>query len=659
MLKTENIESSADSPEIPRFYHFGEFQMNLIDETLWQNGEKLRINRRTFQVLRLLVESAGQIVTKQEFFDTVWKDTFVSDNSLTVTMTTLRKILGDDAKDAKFIENLPRKGYRFISEVKTLGDEPPIVQVEEKSIIAQAADAEKRNMIATTIDVGKKTIPRNREILFGIFAACVLVLVVILGFNHFGFSPLRSSSESTLQIESVAVLPFENQNPDTEYLSDGLTESVINNLSELPNLRVISRSSVFQYKNKQTDSVAVGRELNVNAVLTGRFAQRGDDLIINAELTDVRDNKQIWGRQYNRQTSDAFALQQEIARDISDALRSNLSGEEKMRLSKSETDSPEAFQLYLKGRYQWNKRTGESFRKAVDFFNQAIEKDPTYALPYVGLANCYLSVNYTYVITREERVAMVKAAANKALEIDPKLGGEVHAVLAINSHFNEWDWANADREYKLAVELSPNYATAHHWYAEFLATEGRFDESFAEYQRALELDPLSLAVKTDLGLNYYYARQFDRAAEYLKKLEELEPNYLRTHIFLAMVYKKKEMFNEAIAEDNRGYTIDGSDLQMLATRKTALENAFKTTGAKGYWRKAIDLESDLQSGNPNPVILAKFYSELGERDKAFELLEKGYRERSPHLVSLKVSPEFDGIRSDPRFADLMRRVGLP
>lgn len=635
--------------EKPHIYQFDEYLIDTAEETLSRNGEKVIINRRTFQVLRLLVERAGQIVTKQEFFDTVWADAFVQDNSLTVTMTTLRKILGDDAKQAKFIENLPRRGYRFIGDVKTVSDESPTAQVEEK------------NFVAPTADVGKKAVftSKNRKAFVGIFTAFLVLLLAVLGFKYFGSSQSQLISINNLQIKSVAVLPFENQNPDTEYLSDGLTESVINNLSGLANLRVISRNSVFQYKNKQTDSTTIGRELNVGAVLTGRFSQRGDDLMIKAELTDLRDNKQIWGRQYNRQTSDAFALQQEIALDISDALRSKLSGEEKMRLAKSETDSPEAFQFYLKGRYQWNKRTAKSFRKAVDFFNQAIEKDPTYALPYVGLANCYLSVNYTHVITREERVAMVKAVANKALEIDPKLGGEVHAVLAINSHFNEWNWEGADREYKLAVELSPNYATAHHWYAEFLATEGRFDESFAEYQRALELDPLSLAVKTDLGLNYYYARQFDRATEYLKKLKESDPNYMRTYVFLAMVHKKKGMFEEAIAEDDRAYTIDGINSQILASRKTALENAFNTAGAKGYWRKVIDLEFDLNSGKPHPVILAKLYSEIGELDKAFELLEKGYSERSPLLVWLKVSPEFDGIRSDSRFTDLMRRVGLP
>lgn len=657
MLKTDDIKSSVNLPETPRFYRFGEFQMNLTDETLWQNGKKLRINRRSFQVLRLLVERAGQIVTKQEFFDTVWKGTFVSDNSLTVTMTTLRKVLGDDAKDAKFIENLPRKGYRFIGEVKILGDELPVVQVEEKSIIAPTADVEEQNIIAPTANVGKKGIFGKRKVLFGISAVCLMVLVVVLGFNYFGFSPLRANSAEAFKIESVAVLPFENQNPDTEYLSDGLTESVINNLSALSNLRVISRNSVFQYKNKQTDSAAVGRELNVNAVLTGRFAQRGDDLIINAELTDTRDGKQIWGKQYNRRVIDAFALQQEISRDISETLRSKLTGEEQWRLAKHETDDPEAFQLYLKGRYQWNKRTGENFKKAIEFFKQAIEKDPTYVRAYVGLANCYLSVDFDYPVTLEERAAMVKAVANQSLEIDPQ-NGEIHATLGINSCFNEWNWANAEREYKLAVELSPNYATAHHWYAEFLATEGRFDESFAEYQRALELDPLSLAIKTDLGLNYYYARQFDRAAEYLEKVTAIEPNYVRTYQFLAPVYEQKKMFTEAIAANDKSCVIKKVDSQILATRKAKLENALKTSGEQGYWQ-AMLTQPLIDGGNLAPIVAAAFNARLNKPDEAFEFLEKAYQTRSPLMVWLKVSPEFDNICSDPRFADLVRRVGIP
>ncbi|MDQ3088063.1 MAG: tetratricopeptide repeat protein [Acidobacteriota bacterium] len=291
-------------------------------------------------------------------------------------------------------------------------------------------------------------------------------------------------------------------------------------------------------------------------------------------------------------------MQQEISRDISETLRSKLTGEQQQQLVKRETDSPEAFQLYLKGRYHWNKRTNDGFLKAIEFYNQAIEIDPTYALAYGGLANCYLSVTFKYSITMKERVAMVKAAANKALEIDPKLG-EVHATLAINYHFNEWDWANAEREYKLAIELSPNYATAHHWYAEFLATEGRFDESFAEYKQALALDPLSLAISTDLGLNYYYARQYDRSIEHLKKLKEVDPNYTRTHFFLAQVYEESEMFEEAIAENDRAYTISGINLQKLAERKAILEETFKTSGAKGFWQKMLELAP---AGGENKVL---------------------------------------------------------
>lgn len=651
MPQLNDIEESSEKAETPRIYQFDEFQIDIVEETLHRKGEKLHINRRTFQVLRLLVERTGQIITKQEFFDTVWADTFVSDNSLTVTMTMLRKVLGDDAKQAKFIENLPRKGYRFIGEVKIgaaeiVGIETPIVQVAGKNVIEAKADG------------GSKTSSnsRNLKTFIGIFAVCVVFLLAVLGFTYFGSSKSQVVSINNLKIESIAVLPFENQNPDTEYLSDGLTESLINDLSELSNLRVISRNSVFQYKGKSVDSATIGRELNVRTILTGRFEQNGDDLIISAELTDTRDNKQIWGRRYNRQTSDAFGLQQEISLEVSDTLRKQLTGGENRRLAKRATDSPEAFQLYLKGRYYWNKRTDEGFVKAVQFFNQALEKDPTYALAYVGLANCYLSGNFTYTNTHPKRVAMVQAAMQKALEIDNTLG-EANAVLAVNKFFYEWDFANAEREYKRAIELSPNYATAHHWYAEFLAMQGRFDESFAEYNRALELDPLSLAVNTDLGMNYYYARQPGFAINHLKKLKEIDPNYARTYLYLGQIYKSENMFDESIADYNNYSALTGGDMQVSLKRSETLGDTFKTSGAKSYWKKS--LEFALENENFDSVQMAKIYAQLGERDRAFEFLEKGYIDRSPVLLWLKVSPEFDSLRFDPRFDDLVRRVGLP
>lgn len=558
-------------------------------------------------------------------------------------MTTLRKVLGDDAKNPTFIENLPRKGYRFIGQVSIVDRRPTLAQIQQ---IVEVDSSEAKG----------ETIFKNRRTLGLVFASCLLFLVASLGFNYLDFPRLAVSSSNADQIDSIAVLPFENQNPDTEYLSDGLTESVINSLTELPNLRVISRYSVFLYKGKEMNLQTVGRELNVRAILTGTVTQQGENLVIDAELTDVSDNKQIWGRQYSHKTSDAVSLLQEISRDVSEALRSKMTGAG--QLAKLETDNAEAFYLYLKGRYLWNKRTNEGFLKAIDFFNQAIEKDPTYALAYVGLANCYLSVNFNYVITREERVAMVRAAAQKALEIDPK-HGEIHATLAINSHFNEWDWATADREYKLAIELSPNYATAHHWYAEFLATTGRFEESFAEYKRALELDPLSLAISTDLGLNYYYARQTDLAIEHLKKLKEVNPNYMRATAFLSDVYEEKGLFEAAIIENDISLGLQGNTTQLRAERNAALQNAFKTSGALGYWKKVLELEPALQSGNPHPVTMAMLLGRVGDRDKAFELLEKGFRERSALLVWLKVSPKFDSLRSDPRFVDLMKRIGIP
>ncbi len=651
--------------EKPQVYQSGEYRLDTAEETLCRNGEKLRINRRSFQVLRLLVERAGEIVSKQEFFDTVWTDTFVEDNSLTVTMTTLRKILGDDYKQPQFIENLPRKGYRFIAEVEVCQKQPEIKSLEiQKS--ASEVEIEKSNDEAATtfqplpVKSHQPPLKVNRFIFVGILGVCLLILFSVVGFNYFSSSSQKTAQVNAAKIESVAVLPFENQNPDTEYLSDGLTESLINDLSELSNLRVISRNSVFQYKGKSVDSATIGRELNVRTVLTGRFIQHGDDLIVSAELTDTLDDKQIWGRQYNRKAADVFALQQQIARDISETLRAKTAGEDQ-QIAKRETDSPEAFRLYLKGRYYWNKRTDEGFEKAVNFFNQALEKDPTYALAYVGLANCYLSGNFNYTDTHPKRVAMVKAAMQKALEIDDTLG-EAYAVLGINKCYYEWDFEGAEREYKRAVELSPNYATAHHWYADLLAMEGRFDESFAEYKRALELDPLSLAINTDLGLNYYYARQPELAINHLNKLKEIDVNYARTYLYLGQIYKGENMFEESIAAYNKYTTLSGDTLRMGGDVQTAIRrgemlgDAFKTSGAKTYWKKM--LEFALQNENFNSTQIAVIYAKLDERDKAFEFLEKACNGRTTTLLWLKVSPELDSLRSDPRFPNLVRRVGL-
>lgn len=634
MLQLTDLKRKTGNAEGRRFYEFGDFRIDVLDETLSRNGEKLNINRRTFQVLQLLVEVAGEIVTKQEFFDTVWADSFVEDNNLTVAITVIRKALGDDARQARFIENLPRKGYRFIGKVELADPIPTVFSSEPGNATTQTAAG------------GSVSIFKKQEILTGVLAASLLVLLTFVVFNYRAGPRAANSPAIVNQLDSIGILPFVNQNPDTEYLSDGLTDSLINNLAELQNLRVIGQNSISKYKHKEINSADVGRELNVRMILTGRMVQEGDDLVVSAELTDVASNSRIWAQQYSRNASEVLGVQQEILQALTERLRNKLTGDEQKRFAPLQTSDPEAYLAYLRGRYYWNKRTNEDLEKAVQFFHEAIDKDPTFALAYVGLANCYLSISVPYIDSMQERASMVNAAAQKALEIDPNIG-EAHATLAINHHFNEWKWAEADNEYRLAIELSPGYATAHHWYAEFLATEGRFDESFAEYHRALELDPLSLSANTDLGLNYYYAHRPDEGIQRLTTLKQMDAHYPRTFEYLATIYEEKGMFEEAVGE----YAGVGSP------RATALKNAFETGGAKAYWRRTLKLA--IEAGNPNPYLLAKCYVRIGDIDKAFEFLEKSYEVRGPLLVWLKVSPEFDSIRSDPRFVDLMQRVGPP
>jgi serine/threonine-protein kinase len=489
-------------------------------------------------------------------------------------------------------------------------------------------------------------------------AVLAILLLAIVGFGYLFFA---NRSANATQIESIAVLPFENQNLDAEYLSDGLTESIINNLTKLPNLRVISRNSVFRYKGKQADSAAVGQELNVRAVLTGRIVQRGDNLIISAELTDLQDNKQIWGQQYNRRETDAFTLQQEVSRDISDTLRKQLTGEQQQRLARHDTVSPEAYQLYLKGRYHWNKRTAADVRKSVAYFQQAIDKDPSYALAYAGLADaCILIPSYNSPTdaypndSPDDAYPKARAAAMKALEIDETLA-EAHAALATVMYEYEGNFAESEREFKRAIEINPNYATARQWYAEYLLRMGRNEEAVAEIKRAQELDPLSLIINSIVGVAYMENRQYDQAEEQLRKTIEMDANFSRAHMFLAQAYERTEVFEEAISEHEKRFVLDGMTPEEADRKATALREAHRISGAKGYWRKQIEM---YESGQISWTLtrVASFYAQLGDHDGAFALLEKAYEKRQ--IRNLK-SPIFDPIRSDPRFHNLLLRLELP
>jgi TolB-like protein/Tfp pilus assembly protein PilF len=438
-------------------------------------------------------------------------------------------------------------------------------------------------------------------------------------------------------------------------LSDGMTETLISNLSQLPQLNVKAPNSVFRYKGRDTDAKTIGRELNVQAVLNGRIVQRGDELGIYLSLVDVATENQVWGEQYNRKIGALAALQTEIARDVSRKLRQRLTGEQENSVTRNQTQNTEAYQLYLHGRYQWNKRTPDANRRAIEFFQQAIDKDPQYAMAYVGLADSYI----TGYLSARESVPKIASTAQKALEIDPTLG-EAHAALG-NVRWLDLEFAEAEKEFERAVELSPNYATAYHWLGEFLVFQGRFEEGFANYNKALELDPLSLAISTDLGLGYYYARRYDQAIDHFKKLIEMDPNYVRTHSYLAHVYEEKEMFEEAIREYDKGLVLSGEDPGEVAEDSRKFFNAYKSSGARGYWLQVLEyLKENRPGGKPSHRMdMAKTCARLGERDEAFAWIEKALEVGERGGMRLKVSPEWDNLRDDPRFQPLLKRVGFP
>lgn len=457
-------------------------------------------------------------------------------------------------------------------------------------------------------------------------------------------------------IDSIAVLPFVNQNhdPETEYRSDGLTESIINGLAQLPDLRVIARSSVFRYKGKETDPLAAGKELGVRAVLTGRLLQRGDRLHVSVELTDVRENKQLWGEQYEEQVADLLVMQRNLAQAISANLRLKLSGADRSRVTRHYTENPAAYQLYLKGRFYWNERTGAALKKSIEYFNQAIEIDPGDALSYAGLADAYVLIPNYSAGSPQEFYPKAKAAARRALEIDETLA-EAHTSLAQALFAFDWNFAESDREFQRALELNPNYATARHWYANSnLLALGRFDEAIAEGKRARELDPLSLIINADLGADYFYARQYDRSIEQLRKTIEMDQGFYTAHYFLGMALAMKGAYPEAIAEYRRA--------QQLSDDPFVLAYLGQVLAASGKRQEALRMLDQLRAIARQRYVpaygFAIIYAAIGERDQAFEWLEKLYRDRAFDIAFLNVDPFFDGLRADPRFADLVRRVGL-
>jgi len=458
-------------------------------------------------------------------------------------------------------------------------------------------------------------------------------------------------------IGSLAVLPFENvsRDPENDYLSDGITGSLINNLATVPNLRVMAQSTVFRYKGREIDPQAVGRELNVRAVLTGRMMQSGGALRIGAELVDVATGSQLWGAQFDRKSGDIFVIQDEISSEISGKLRLQLTHAEKKRLVKRHTEDAEAYRLYLQGRHHWNRWTEEGFYKAIGYFQQAIEKDPNYALAYAGVADCYVLLGWNSYLPPKDAFPKGKAAAMSALEIAPDLG-EAHTALAAVLWLHDWQWSETQKEFRRSLELNPCYPTANHYYAECLMTMGRNAEALTGMEKSLELDPLSLIINVAIGWAHYHARKYDEAVAQLLRTVELDPNYPMTYWILGLIYRETERYDLAISAGEKSVNLSGGSPLMRA----ALAQTFATTGAA---QEAIQVLDDLQKLAKEryvaPHFFAGIYVGLGKHDRAIEYLEKSYAEHCHWLIYLHIDPSMDDLRNDPRFHDLLRRVGLP
>ena len=622
---------------LDRTVRFGVFELDVRAGELRKRGARVPLQGLPVQLLTVLLENPGQVVTRDELRTRLWPaDTFVDfDHSLHNAIARLREALGDSSGSPRFIETLPRKGYRFISQVE---GHAAALRSEGQTAVKSAAPV---------------TVKRAKPP----FALGAVALALVLG----GFAYVRIQRQNALlRIHSLAVLPLENlsNDPDQEYFVDGMTDELIINLAKISSLRVISRTSIMQYKKVRKPMPAIGRELNVDAIVEGTVTRSGNHIRITAQLIDALGDRLLWAENYDREVGDAVTLQNQIAGTIANEISAKLTPVERAQLASSRSVNPAAYELYLRGRYFWVKRNRESFNRAMDYFQQAIAKDPSYAAPYSGLADCYVLFGSSFDVgglAPSEVQPKARAAALKALELDNSLS-DAHNSLAYVKLNYDWDWPGAEAEFKRSLALNPGYAHGHHWYAHLLLSSGRQAEALAESQRALELDPLSPIINVHLAWHYLYTTQYDRALEQLSKTLELDPNYALAHWYRGLAYEQKKMYSEALREmaqakdllpGNLAVESDMGHVHAISGNKTAAQKIIGTMKQQSAHRYV------------NLYELALIYVGLGQRDQAFESLNKAFRERSDQMIYLKVDPRLDSVRSDSRFSDLVRRVGIP
>ena len=654
--KSPKILQRDMSTQSKHLYEFGPFRLDTGERLLLRGGEPVPLTPKTFETLVALVERSGHLVEKDELMKLVWSEAYVEESNLTNNVYALRKMLGQTENGRSYIETVPKRGYRFTAAVKEL---PPEVVVVEKRTLTRVVteesledDLPKQSMSGASEALGKAhariQTPQSSKWRWPAIALMSASLAIGV---FFMYRSLTAAPRG--QIDSIAVLPFRNESgdPDIEYLSDGMTESLINRLSQLSQLKVIARNSTFEYKGKNISPQDVSHALGVQAILLGHVRQRDDSLIVSVELMDVRDKTQVWGERYTRKATDIQALQEDITRAIVEKLLVKLNGAQEQQLTKRATQNPAAYQLYLSGLFYVRKMGLENTRKALDYFNQAVALDPNFALAWVGLARAHESFAGDSLIEPQEALAKAKAAVHKALELDETLA-DAHAALG-RVKKNEWDWTGAEREFKRAIELNPNLPEARFRYSDFLSLMGRHTEALAEIKRAHELDPLADDLGTREAWTLLLARRYDEALEKYQNALKLNPNSAAAHNGLGFTYIGIGMYEQAVEEFQKGMSITGDMRNMQCYLGYALAKSGKRSEANAILDK-LKATSEYVS----PTELAELYVALGNKEAAFASLERAYAAHDLQLSTLKVSLTFDSLRTDARFQDLMRRVGL-
>ena len=624
---------------------FGPFSLDPEQRVLLRDGKPIALTSKAFEILNLLVENHGRALSKEEMIRQVWPDSFVDESNLTQHIFHLRKVLGDTQEGRAYIETLPRHGYRFVAAVQ----QAPAKRAEDAVTSADASRAPAED--------GSRSSTKLRWVI-GVAAGLVLAVLTLVYVERGRIlAPTAASGGKVM----LAVLAFENLSgdPQQEYLSSGLTEELITQLGSLEpgRLGVIARTSAMQYKGSHKDVRQISQELGVDYVLEGSVRRDGEQVRITAQLIQVKDQTHLWAREYDRPSKDILGLESEVAGEVAREIRLRLTPVESERLAKAHAVDPDAYEFYLKGRYFWNKRNEAAYLKAIDYFNQAIARDPQYARAYSGLADAYALLGSWPNAEMPRRVAMPRAkeAALTALKLDDSLA-EAHASLAFVEMHYEWNWKESEREFRRAIELNPNYATGHQWFAYWLMAQGRRDESIAENELARKADPLSIIIRTDAADLLCGAGRFDEAIQKAQEATDLDANFRLAHYFLGLAYAGKQMYPEALAEYQKGVAMDSKDEWSLSGQGWVYALMHDRTKAEKIIRR---LKQDARERPDLALGIANVYAALEEKDEAFAWLEKAYRNREGGLILLNSYPHYAQIRSDPRFAELVRKIGLP